>query len=96
MAVVSLMTAASLEPLATAGSDSFIAYAVLLALVVLLVAPATAYLPIAAMAGVIVLVAAGGGTARIYAGAAGLDLDDRRLQRTGYVSDQQLRALYEG
>lgn len=34
VAVVSLMTAASLEPLATAGSDSFIAYAVLLALVV--------------------------------------------------------------
>jgi len=34
VAVVSLMTAASLEPLATAGSESFIAYAVLLALVV--------------------------------------------------------------
>ncbi len=34
VAVVSLMTAATLEPLATAGSESFIAYAVLLALVV--------------------------------------------------------------
>ena len=34
VAVVSLMTAASLEPLATAGSEAFIAYAVLLALVV--------------------------------------------------------------
>ncbi len=34
VAVVSLMTAASLEPLATAGSKEFIAYAVLLALVV--------------------------------------------------------------
>ena len=34
VAVVSLMTAASLEPLATAGSESYIAYAVLLALVV--------------------------------------------------------------
>ncbi len=34
VAVVSLMTAASLEPLATAGSDQFIAYAILLALTV--------------------------------------------------------------
>jgi len=34
VAVVSLMTAASLEPLATAGSESYVAYAVLLALVV--------------------------------------------------------------
>ena len=34
VAVVSLMTAASLEPLATAGSESYIAYAVLLALAV--------------------------------------------------------------
>ncbi len=34
VAVVSLMTAAALEPLATAGSESFIAYAVMLALVV--------------------------------------------------------------
>ncbi len=34
VAVVSLMTAASLGPLATAGSDSFIAYAILLALIV--------------------------------------------------------------
>lgn len=34
VAVVSLMTSASLEPLATAGSDAFIAYAVLLALMV--------------------------------------------------------------
>ena len=34
VAVVSLMTAASLEPLATAGSASFIAYAVVLALIV--------------------------------------------------------------
>ncbi|WDP88867.1 MAG: SulP family inorganic anion transporter [Desulfobacter sp.] len=34
VAVVSLMTAASLEPLATAGSDAFIAYAVMLALTV--------------------------------------------------------------
>ncbi len=34
VAVVSLMTAASLEPLATAGSEAFIAYAVLLALAV--------------------------------------------------------------
>lgn len=34
VAVVSLMTAASLEPIATAGSDAFIAYAVLLALTV--------------------------------------------------------------
>ena len=34
VAVVSLMTAASLEPLATAGSEAFIAYAVLLALLV--------------------------------------------------------------
>lgn len=34
VAVVSLMTAASLEPLARAGSEAFIAYAVLLALVV--------------------------------------------------------------
>ncbi len=34
VAIVSLMTAASLEPLATAGSQAFIAYAVLLALVV--------------------------------------------------------------
>ncbi|MBU1274621.1 MAG: STAS domain-containing protein [Proteobacteria bacterium] len=34
VAVVSLMTAASLEPLATAGSEAFIAYAVLLALIV--------------------------------------------------------------
>ncbi|MBW1894015.1 MAG: SulP family inorganic anion transporter [Deltaproteobacteria bacterium] len=34
VAVVSLMTAASLEPLATAGSEAFIAYAVLLALTV--------------------------------------------------------------
>ncbi len=34
VAIVSLMTAASLEPLATAGSEAFIAYAVLLALVV--------------------------------------------------------------
>ena len=34
VAVVSLMTAASLEPLATAGSASFIAYAVMLALIV--------------------------------------------------------------
>ena len=44
----------------------------------------------------IVLVAAGGGNARIFAQAGDLNLDDRRLQRTGYVSDQQLRALYEG
>lgn len=34
VAVVSLMTAASLEPMATAGSDSFIMYAVLLAMTV--------------------------------------------------------------
>ncbi|MBE0425279.1 MAG: SulP family inorganic anion transporter [Nitrospirae bacterium] len=34
VAVVSLMTAASLSPLATAGSESFIAYAILLALIV--------------------------------------------------------------
>lgn len=34
VAIVSLMTSASLEPLATAGSQSFIAYAVLLALMV--------------------------------------------------------------
>ena len=34
VAVVSLMTAASLGPLATAGSESFIAYAILLALIV--------------------------------------------------------------
>jgi len=34
VAVVSLMTAASLEPLATAGSDGYIAYAILLALMV--------------------------------------------------------------
>jgi len=34
VAVVSLMTAASLEPLASAGSDAFIAYAVILALTV--------------------------------------------------------------
>ena len=34
VAVVSLMTSASLEPLATAGSEAFIAYAVLLALMV--------------------------------------------------------------
>ncbi len=34
VAVVSLMTAASLSPLATAGSSSFIAYAILLALIV--------------------------------------------------------------
>ena len=34
VAIVSMMTAASLEPLATAGSPAFIAYAVLLALVV--------------------------------------------------------------
>jgi len=34
VAVVSLMTAASLGPLATAGSDSFVAYAILLALIV--------------------------------------------------------------
>jgi sulfate permease, SulP family len=34
VAVVSLMTAASLGPLATAGSDSFIAYAILLSLIV--------------------------------------------------------------
>ncbi len=34
VAVVSLMTSASLEPLATAGSESFVAYAILLALIV--------------------------------------------------------------
>ncbi len=34
VAVVSLMTAASLEPIATAGGDAFIAYAILLALMV--------------------------------------------------------------
>jgi len=34
VAVVSLMTAASLEPLATAGSEAFIAYAILLTLIV--------------------------------------------------------------
>lgn len=34
VAVVSLMTAASLEPLATAGSEAFIAYAIMLALTV--------------------------------------------------------------
>jgi len=34
VAMVSLMTAAALEPLATAGSDAFVAYAVLLALMV--------------------------------------------------------------
>src|SRR4030042_6938869 len=34
VAVVSLMTAASLGPLATAGSESFIAYAIVLALIV--------------------------------------------------------------
>jgi len=34
VAVVSLMTSASLEPLATAGSEAFIAYAVLMALIV--------------------------------------------------------------
>ncbi|RJX30588.1 MAG: STAS domain-containing protein [Desulfarculus sp.] len=34
VAVVSLMTAASLEPLATAGSEAFITYAILLALIV--------------------------------------------------------------
>ena len=34
VAVVSLMTSASLEPLATAGSESFIAYAIILAFMV--------------------------------------------------------------
>ena len=34
VAVVSLMTAAALEPIATAGSDAFIAYAILLAFIV--------------------------------------------------------------
>ncbi len=34
VAVVSLMTATALEPLATAGSESFIAYAIVLALIV--------------------------------------------------------------
>lgn len=34
VAIVSLMTAATLEPLATAGSEAFVAYAVLLALIV--------------------------------------------------------------
>jgi len=34
VAVVSLMTAATLEPLATAGSEAFIAYAILLALII--------------------------------------------------------------
>ena len=34
VAIVSLMTAATLEPLATAGSESFVAYAILLALIV--------------------------------------------------------------
>jgi len=34
VAVVSLMTAASLEPIATAGSEAFISYAILLALIV--------------------------------------------------------------
>ncbi len=34
VAVVSLMTAAALEPLATRGSDAFVAYAILMALVV--------------------------------------------------------------
>lgn len=41
----------------------------------------------------IVLVAAGGGNTRIFTDSA---VQHERLQRTGYVSDQQLRALYEG
>lgn len=41
----------------------------------------------------VLLVAAGGGDARIYAPSA---LAHPRLRRTGYVSDAQLRALYEG
>jgi glycosyltransferase involved in cell wall biosynthesis len=40
----------------------------------------------------VLLVAVGGGDARIYAGAA---LEHPRLRRTGYVTDAQLRALYE-
>ncbi|WP_442775394.1 glycosyltransferase family 4 protein [Sphaerotilus montanus] len=40
-----------------------------------------------------VLVAAGGGNTRIFTDSA---VQHERLQRTGYVSDQQLRALYEG
>lgn len=40
----------------------------------------------------VLLVAVGGGDARIYAGA---ELSHPRLRRTGYVSDAQLRALYE-
>ncbi len=41
----------------------------------------------------IVLVAAGSGNSRVFAGGT---LEHARLQRTGYVSDAQLRALYEG
>lgn len=41
----------------------------------------------------LVLVAAGGGNTRIFTGTA---VEHARLQRAGYVSDQQLRALYEG
>lgn len=40
----------------------------------------------------LLLVAAGGGDSRIYAGA---DIADARLRPTGYVSDGELRALYE-
>jgi len=41
----------------------------------------------------VVLVAAGGGNTRIFTGSG---VQHERLRRTGYVSDQQLRALYEG
>lgn len=40
----------------------------------------------------VLLVAVGGGDTRIYAGA---DVAHPRLRRTGYVTDAQLRALYE-
>jgi glycosyltransferase involved in cell wall biosynthesis len=40
----------------------------------------------------LLLVAAGGGNSRVFAGAA---VSDARLLSTGYVSDAQLRALYE-
>lgn len=39
------------------------------------------------------LVAVGGGDARVF---SGVELDHARLRRTGYVSDAQLRSLYEG
>ena len=98
VAVVSLMTAASLAPLATAGSPGYIAYAILLALMVLVVFGNTRPIIIATIALLFMFLLIFenidylGGTAGVRAAAAAAD-PARKLRRFNIAVSPILNSL---